>query len=354
MLGRAAAYVVVAPIVFVALFGGSGDISAAEVLQTSGLGGGDTIVRLLGIAGGISQSPLSVGVRSADDRIRSITLTAGKLEISGRAVPSKVAGARPADILTDGEIMLGQSDITRAWLTDPTARYAHGILENAVEAGGLALERADGRIARHKLDAGSVFEDRRVRLVDLDGDRRDEAIVVQSYLDAGAALAVFGLDESGVVFLSEVPAIGRANRWLNPAGAADFDGDGRSEVAFVETPHIGGTLRLYEFRDGKLHGDHAARGFSNHAIGSREQSQAAVHDWTGDGVPDIAVPDARRRALRFVTFAGGEFREFDGVSHGQKIITAIRPATLDESGTVYAVYGLADGTIVASRPNPGR
>ena len=348
MRGRVVTYLAAA---LAAWLGGSADIRAAEIATMPGLQDSDTIIRLPGIEGGIGQPASLVGVRGADGRVHTIGLQGGRLVVATTAVPTAISNApRPGDILPDGEITYGTGGIARAWLTDPTERYAHGVLGDAIEAGGLALERPDGRVARYKLDAGSVFEDRRVRLTDLDGDGRDEAIVVQSYLDAGAALAVFGLDESGVVFLSEVPAIGQTNRWLNPVGAADFDGDGRTEIAFVETPHIGGTLRLYEYRDGKLDEDHAARGFSNHAIGSRELSLAAVYDWTGDGVPDIAIPDARRRALRFVTFAGGRFREFDGVTHGEQIVTAIRPATLDRSGTVYAVYGLADGTVVAVRP----
>lgn len=328
----------------------STDVNAAEVIQIPGLKAGEAIVRMPGIEGGSSQAPSAVGVRGADGLVRPITLADGTLAIAGHGAVPAATGLRPADILVDGEVTYGRADIARAWLTDPTERYRHGVLGDAIEAGGLALEGSDGRIARYKLDAGSVFEDRRVRLLDLDGDGRDEAIVVQSYLDAGAALAVFGLDGSNVAFLSEVPAIGRANRWLNPVGAADFDGDGQTEVAFVETPHIGGRLRLFEFRDRKLHEDHAAHGFSNHAIGSREQSQAAVHDWTGDGVPDIAVPDARRSTIRFITFAGGDFREFDAVVHRQPIVTAVRPAVLDTSGTVYPVYGLADGALVAVRP----
>ncbi len=345
---RAATCLVVAMTVAVA-----GAASAADVLRLPETAGSMEIVRIgPGVEGGISHAPSQVGVRSADGRVRRLIVERGKLAIPDISIPTTTSLApRPDDMLPDGEITYGTGGIARAWLTDPTDRYRHGVLGDGIEAGGLALQRPDGRIARYKLDAGSVFEDRRVRLIDLDGDGRDEAIVVQSYLDAGAALAVFGLDESGVVFLSEVPAIGRANRWLNPVGAADFDGDGRTEVAFVETPHIGGTLRLYEFRDRKLHQDHAARGFSNHAIGSREQAQAAG---TGDGVADIAVPDARRNALRFVTFAEGRFRDFDAVAHDRKIVTAVRPARLDRSGTVYAVYGLADGTIVAARPTPGK
>jgi hypothetical protein len=67
-------------------------------------------------------------------------------------------------------------------------------------------------------------------------------------------------------------------------------------------------------------------------------------------VPDIAVPDARRRTVRFLTFADGSFHELDAISHSQPVVTAIRTAILDDSSTVYAVYGLADGTILAVRP----
>lgn len=245
MMGRVAAYVVVTLLVVVSALGGAAELRAAEILKMPGMKDDDSIVRLPGIGGGIDQPPSLVGVQGADGRIHTIGLQNSRLVVSTAAIGPEAGDSRPGDILDDGELTFGQAGITRAWLTDPTERCRRGILGDAIEAGGLALERPDGRVARYKLDAGSVFEDRRVRLIDLDGDGRDEAIVVQSYLDAGAALAVFGLDESGVVFLSEVPAIGRAHRWLNPVGAADFDGDGRTEVAFVETLHIGGTLRLY-------------------------------------------------------------------------------------------------------------
>jgi hypothetical protein len=34
----------------------------------------------------------------------------------------------------------------------------------------------------------------------------------------------------------------RPPRRLNPVGFGDFDGDGAMEVAYVQTPHIGGIL----------------------------------------------------------------------------------------------------------------
>ena len=274
---------------------------------------------------------------------------------NGLALKSVPAAEEPplradSDLLPDGIVTHGRGDIRRAWLTGPTERYRHGILGDAIEASGLALERLDGKEFRYRLDGGSVFEDRRVRLVDLDRDGRDEAIVVHSYLDKGAALAVFALGPDSVEFLSETLPIGAPNRWLNLAGADDYDGDGRVEVAFVETPHIGGTLKLYEFRDGRLVADHVADGFSNHAIGSREQQQSATLDWDGDGVPDLALPDGRRRSLRVISFAGGTPHELANITHSAPIVTAVLPALLDESGRVAVVYGLSDGTLVAVRP----
>ena len=70
------------------------------------------------------------------------------------------------------------------------------------------------------LSANSVFEDRKPRLADLDGDGTDEIIVVRSYLDRGAALSIVKLKAEGLEIVAETPAIGRANRWLNPAGIA--------------------------------------------------------------------------------------------------------------------------------------
>lgn len=245
-------------------------------------------------------------------------------------------------MLPDGIVIAGQRDVAFAWLTGPTERYRHGVLGDAIEASGLAVEMADGRRLDFALDAGSVFEDRYPRLHDLDGDGHDEILVVRSYLDRGAALAVLGIEDGRLALKAETPAIGTANRWLNPVGAADFDGDGATEIALVQTPHIGGTLRLYRWQDGRLTDVHRAEGFSNHAIGTRELGLSAVIEANGDGVPDLAVPGADRRTLRIVTFAHGRFRELASVSHVAPITSAIVPF-VDEGGR-RLTYTLADGS----------
>ena len=252
-----------------------------------------------------------------------------------------------ADGLPDG--LVTTDGTLHAWLAQPTERYRHGILGDAVEAGTIALQAANRPPAALALDAESVFEDLRVRLVDLTGDGTSEAIVVRSYANAGAALAVYALDGAAVRHVAETPPIGRANRWLNPAGAADFDGDGAVEVAYVETPHIGGTLRLWQLTDAGLVQDFAVRGFSNHFIGSREQDLAAVVDWNADGVPDIAVPDARRGTLRIVTFAGGQPVELAAIPHPAPIDTAVLAS--DAAGAApLLIYALGDGTLRLASP----
>jgi hypothetical protein len=325
---------------------------AGEGLQAKTPEKSTALIRLNGVGSGIGYVPASLGVLLGDGTVRPLFVEDGQVDFGA---PQPMRGGqqvRPYNILPDGEITHGTNDIARAWLTDPTQRYAHGVLGDAIEAGGLVLEGRAGRQFHYLLDSGTVFEDRRVRLVDLDGNGRDEAVVIQSYLDEGAALSVFALGADGVDVVSEVPAIGRLNRWLNPVGAADFDGDGVIELAYVETPHIGGKLRLYEFRDGRLVFDVAASGFSNHAIGSREQDQSAVVDWNGDGIIDIALPDARRRALRVVTFANGQFRELAHIAHTHKIVSAVRAGVMGADEDVFIVHILADGTLHAV-PVPG-
>lgn len=325
---------------------------AAERMSLAVPGGLAALEREAGIETGISQPPGPVIAVRQDGKRLQVSLTGETLALL--PTDSRIVVAPAPDMLPDGEVSEGKGAIRRAWLTGPTGRYGHGILGDRIEASGVGIERADGKFLYFELPADSVFEDRRARLVDFDGDGADEVVVVKTYLDAGAALTVLEANGDALELAAEAEPIGLTHRWLNPAGAGDFDGDGRTEVAYVETPHIGGTLILYEYNNRRLKKDGAARGFSNHAIGSREQGQAAVADWNGDGILDLLVPDARRRELRIVTFAGGKFKELERIANPQPIVTAVVPAQLDRSGRVAVVYGLSDGTLVAISPSLAR
>ena len=250
-------------------------------------------------------------------------------------------------MLPDGVVARGALNIRAAWLADPTTRYAHGVLGDAIEAEGVAVETADGRILELRLPADSVFEDRYPRLADIDGDGDDEILIVRSYLDRGSALAVIKMQTDGLAIVAETPALGRANRWLNPVGVGDFAGDGGIEVALVETPHIGGVLKLYRWRDGQLAATAAHPGVTNHVIGSRALGLSAILDANGDGIPDLLIPDQSRRRLLVLTYAGNRFAQIAAIPHSSPVVTDLAVADLDGNGVADAVYALANGTVVA-------
>jgi hypothetical protein len=157
---------------------------------------------------------------------------------------------------------------------------------------------------------------------------------------------VFHIEGGSLRLRAETPAIGLSNRWLNPVGIGDFDGDGWPEVAYVETPHIGGILRIWQ-----LMGDHLVqlgdlRGFSNHAIGSRELGLSAILDLDGDGSDDLLLPDATRQSLRVVSFARRSFTELGRLEHDRPIVTGFTVGDQDGNGRADVAYGLADGAWV--------
>ena len=264
-------------------------------------------------------------------------------KIAATGKPAIPANPRPAGALPDAVVASGTNHIARAWLAQPTGRYGHGILGDTLEAGTLVVEAKDGRVASLVLDQNSVFEDIAPRLADVTGDGRDEVITMRTYLDKGAALFVAQYRGGKLQALAEGPNFDRPSRWLDPAGIADFTGDGRNEIAIVTTPHIGGTLELWSVRGAKLVRLVAAPGFSNHAIGSRVLDNAAVADFNGDGVVDIAVPSANRGTLRLIALRGGGFAEITSITVPDQITKGI--VALGQPKGAVLLAGLRNGKL---------
>ena len=214
------------------------------------------------------------------------------------------SGAKAPDGLPDGLVAYAKGDVRAAWYVSPTRRYAHAILGDAIEAAALRVQTADGGQLTYDLPANMVYEDRTPRIADLDGDGRNEVVTIRSELSEGGGVAVYGVREGRLVEVAANVFIGRRNRWLNIAAIADVTGDGMKDIAYVRTPHIGGMLRLFRFRDG-LTFVSEIDGFSNHAIGAREQRLSAVADIDGDGDMEIAAPSDSRTVLRIIDYQDG-------------------------------------------------
>lgn len=205
----------------------------------------------------------------------------------------------PYPPLPDTEISL--SGPFKAWLIQPTTRYNHAVLGDGIEAGGFVVEQGRKRLV-FTLPSDAVFEDRRVRLADLDGDGIPEAIVVKAYLEKGAAISVYRILKDRIEPLAESPAIGIRNRWLNPLGIADFTGTGEPMIAAVITPHLAGSLRLYRLNAGTLEEVARIDGYTNHILGSRDLDLGCIVRLSRRNPPQVILPTRDRNALALVSF----------------------------------------------------
>jgi hypothetical protein len=245
----------------------------------------------------------------------------------------------PSGALPDSRVAFSKGDVARAWLADPTTRYRHGILGDMIEGGGLIIEGKDGHRKILHLGDDAVFEDLEPRIVRLGGS--DKILLVKSYLERGSALAI--IDPVSATIVAETPPIGHPQAWINPAGVADFDGDGATDIAVVRQPHVVGKLELWSWRDGQLHKTAEVADVANHFIGSHVLGMSAVADFDGDGRPDLAVPSLDRRSLRLIAFAP-QPRDIARVKLDAPIVTNI--ATIHFRGRVALVAGLQNGQLV--------
>ena len=310
------------------------------------------VIPASGLPNGIATDRLESGVfvKTCEGDYASVRFQNGEVSLveTNNKVPSRqLKGEKTA--LLDSEISSSKT-IKAAWLTGSTDRYPHEILGDDIEATGMAIIDRAGKRYNLELNEDSVFEDRKVRIADLDRDGTEEIIVVKSYQDSGAALAVYGIRGGKLILIAETPSIGTPNRWLNPAIIADVDNDGALEIAYVETPHIGGILHVLSFKNNKLTYKYKSRSTSNHGIGSRVQELAAAVDWNGDGIKDIAVPNASRNAMKVFSYAKRKPELIDEIKLGDRILSAMVSTDLNKDKKPELVFALFNGRLLVLTP----
>jgi hypothetical protein len=241
--------------------------------------------------------------------------------------------------LPQSQVASGNKDIAWAWLGTPTMRYPHKALGATIHAGSLhvLMNVAGGKQQEivHELPFNRVFEDRIPRLMDLDGDGQDEIILIESDALRGSSTVVYGVQtgktakgadkKPGLIELARSVHTGSTFRWLNPVGVADFDGDGKLDVASVITPHVGGLLTLYHYAPPKLEPFAQAMDTSNHRMGDLEQQVAVIVEQKGIR-PTIIVPDMQLKALHALRWeAPGQWKELADVKSLPATVKRITP-----------------------------
>ena len=188
--------------------------------------------------------------------------------------------------------------IANARYANPVDRYSHFALGKPHEYASLIATTRSGRQLTLQLPHDEVFEDLVPRIVKLADNEPEAILAIVSQRDNGARLVLIRANGNDLAISAQSPAIGMPNRWLNPVGIADLDGDGRAEIAAVITPHIGGTLKIYRKSGQDLVEVASLGGFSNHIYGSPELALSTPISIAGRTY--LLVPDTTRLQLRII------------------------------------------------------
>lgn len=197
--------------------------------------------------------------------------------------------------------------IVDASYEEPVNRYGHFALGRPHEYARVVARTSGGRRAVLELPEDEVFEDLAPRLVRLEAGADPVLLTIVASRSGGGRLALLALEEGALTMRAQSPPIGTPNRWLNPVGVADLDGDGRGEVAAVITPHIGGRLTVYEVEGERMEPVTWESGFSNHLYGSADLDLSLPVSL--DGAVRLVVPSQDLSQLHVMAYEGRALAE---------------------------------------------
>jgi len=250
----------------------------------------------------------------------------------------------PVGALPNSHMAFGTGRIARAWLAEPTQRMENSAIGPWV-AGTLIVQDPTTRQFQLDLGLNEAFEDLRPRIAEVDG--QSTLFVVRSSLDWGAALIAVRLEGEGLLRIAgETPPVGQPGGWLNPVGLGDFMGTGHPSIAIVTSPDQGGQLQILDFADGTFTKRFTVPGVSNHVRGRQVQDMAAIADFTGGKIAEIAIPDASRKRVRILSFAHGQVAEPADIGLPSPVVTEIAAIQGPTGQRPRLLMGLEDGELV--------
>lgn len=238
--------------------------------------------------------------------------------------------------LPDARLLADQTD-RLLLLTDPTSRYAHGVLGDQLEAASITLVETapTPRIAQKiSLPEPDVVEGIAPIWVDLTGDGQREIIVTVSNERDGARIFVF--DEVGEQ-VAVGPAIGQGHRWRHQLAVAPFGPAGELELVDVRTPHIGGTVEFYQLAGQTLDIIAKVPGYTSHLIGSYNLDMAVAGDFDGDGQVELLLPDQARTELGGIRRIQEDAEVAWTVPAGGRVTTNLATVTLNDGSLAVGV-----------------
>lgn len=233
-----------------------------------------------------------------------------------------------------------------AFLSEPTERYAHGVLGDGIEADSITVADIgeDGGVevrAEIVPESGGVFEEVAPMWVEADGS---ELLAVSESADGvGTRVALYEPDGS---LAAAGPFIEEPFKWRHVLAAGPFGPNGEFEVAAVRTPHLDSVVEFYrpDFDSGTLEIVAEVPGYTSHRINTRNLDTARAGDLDGDGRWELLVPDPTYTGLAAIrrSQSGAEVAWTLPAEGG--ISTNIASAT-DEDGRAFVAVGRSDGTL---------
>ena len=283
-------------------------------------------------------------IKTKNKKYKQIVFNKDTIETS--SFKPKKPDFKPRRLLRNSSVTSSDKNIKHAWLYQQTLAYDHEVLGDMIEAKSIAILQQDDTKLTYTLDANHVFEDLKIRLYDIDKDNEDELFVIKTHLDQGASLAMYKIIGDSIKQVATSGYLNRVYRWLNVVGFGDFDGNGIQNIAIVKTPHIGGYLTIYDYKDGQMKENYKRYGYTNHYIGSHELDMSAVSDLDNDKIDEIILPQMNAKNIKILNYKKQRYNELKTIKNDSKVNSAIFVKDLDNDGFKEIIYTLKNKNLV--------